>query len=134
VVVATPLAFTATGDPMFVPLSSNCTIPAGLVPSAADSSAVSVTVVPAFAGFGDALRLTVVVTGDPAASAAEPGTQTRARTPAAASVEMNPARPSRLVPPGTSPRRPEHADTCRAAASPTADIYQARSNPSNLQK
>jgi hypothetical protein len=81
VVVATPLTFTATGDPMFVPLASNCTIPAGFVPSAADVSAVSVTVVPAFAGFGDALRLTVVVTGDPAASAADPGTQTSARAP-----------------------------------------------------
>src|SRR5579862_3317191 len=118
---------------MFVPLASNCTIPAGFVPSAADVSAVSVTVVPAFAGFGDALRVTVVVTGDPAASAADPGTQTSARAPAA-SPAINPALASRLVPPRTSPRRPEHADTCRAAASPTAEIYQARSNPSNLQK
>jgi hypothetical protein len=56
VVVATPLAFTATGVPMLVPAFWNCTEPA----VAGVSVAVSVTVAPAAAGFGDATRVVVV--------------------------------------------------------------------------
>ena len=120
VVAATPLAFTATAEPMFVPLASNWTVPAGFVPSAADVSAVSVTVVPAFAGFGDAVRVAVVATGDVPAMAAEAGTQATARPTAAASVTMNPARARRLFPPRPSPRR-AHARTRRAITRPTAE-------------
>ena len=60
VVVATPDALTATGDPMVDPPDSNCTDPAGLVESAATSLAVSVTVCPVVAGFGDADSVVVV--------------------------------------------------------------------------
>ena len=58
--VATPPPFTATGAPMLVPPTSNCTVPAGVVLSAADTFAVSVTVAPVPAGLGDAVSVVVV--------------------------------------------------------------------------
>jgi hypothetical protein len=59
VVVACPLALTATGDPMLVPPSSNCTAPA----VAGVSVAVRVTVWPVAAGLGDAVSVVVVALG-----------------------------------------------------------------------
>src|SRR5215472_11843426 len=60
VVVATPLALTATGVPMLVPPASNCTVPAGWVPSVAVVVEVRATVVPTWAGFGDAVSVVFV--------------------------------------------------------------------------
>jgi hypothetical protein len=62
VVVATPVTFTATGEPMSVPPTSNCTDPLGWVPLAAITAAVSFTGAPAVAGFGDAVKPVVVDT------------------------------------------------------------------------
>jgi hypothetical protein len=47
---------------MSLPPTSNCTEPAGLLPSAADTLAVSVTGPPAVAGLGDAVSVVVVGT------------------------------------------------------------------------
>src|SRR5215472_9355564 len=65
VVVATPLALTATGVPMLVPPASNCTVPAGWVPSVAVVVEVRATVVPTWAGFGDAVSVVFVAVACP---------------------------------------------------------------------
>src|SRR5262249_12723431 len=67
-VVATPLALTATGAPMFVPFAWNWTDPAGWELSAAISVAVRVAGWPAVAGVGDATSdVVVLVTVGPVA-------------------------------------------------------------------
>ena len=57
VVVATPLAFTATGLPIGVAPSENCTVPPGNVPSYPSTVAVRVIGLVVLAGLGDAVSV-----------------------------------------------------------------------------
>ena len=50
--VATPLPFKVTGEPRFVPLSLNCTVPVG-VPAVDETVAVKVTLCERFDGLGE---------------------------------------------------------------------------------
>jgi hypothetical protein len=59
-VIATPPGARFTGLPMSVPLASNCTHPAGCVPSAAVSDATNVTTPGVRPGFGSAASLVTV--------------------------------------------------------------------------
>jgi hypothetical protein len=64
VVLATP-PLTVTGEPMTVPPAWNRTDPAGLLPSAAVTDAVSVTAWATVAGLGDAVSTVAVLTAWP---------------------------------------------------------------------
>jgi len=61
--VATPPAFTTTKASRLVLPDANWTVPAGLLPSAAVTLAVSVTVAPDAAGLGLAVRVVTVCCG-----------------------------------------------------------------------
>jgi len=81
---------TVTGAPMFVPPTSNCTVPAALELSAAITVAVRVTVAPVATGFGAATSDVVVLTAAGAAKADAGGQHRRTSSDSGQSEDDQP--------------------------------------------